>query len=92
MVIILTDFDDTRIFEQVLPDFCIIVSLVFSFSSLAICLHLVLSLSLSHDLFLPYPLFSQDQVNQYLSNQLIIQDGVGSSVEDLNQAHKRQRR
>jgi hypothetical protein len=50
------------------------------------------SLSLSHDLFLPYPLFSQDQVNQYLSNQLIIQDGVGSSVEDLNQAHKRQRR
>lgn len=35
---------------------------------------------------------SKDQVNQYLSNQLIIQDGVGSSVEDLNQAHKRQRR
>ncbi|XP_061947303.1 transcription factor BIM2-like isoform X2 [Populus nigra] len=31
-------------------------------------------------------------VNQYPSNQLIIQDGVGSSVEDLNQAHKRHRR
>ncbi|XP_061947302.1 transcription factor BIM2-like isoform X1 [Populus nigra] len=35
---------------------------------------------------------SMDQVNQYPSNQLIIQDGVGSSVEDLNQAHKRHRR
>ncbi|XP_011021100.1 PREDICTED: transcription factor BIM2-like isoform X2 [Populus euphratica] len=35
---------------------------------------------------------SKDQVNHYLSNQLIIQDGVGSSVEDLNQAHKRQKR
>lgn len=32
------------------------------------------------------------KVNQYLSNQLIIQDGAGSSVEDLNQARKRQRR
>ncbi|KAF9684028.1 hypothetical protein SADUNF_Sadunf04G0075100 [Salix dunnii] len=35
---------------------------------------------------------SPDQVNQYLSNQLIIQDGVGSGAENSEQAHKRPRR
>lgn len=32
------------------------------------------------------------KVNQYLSNQLLVQDGVGSSAENSEQAHKRPRR
>ncbi|XP_010999419.1 PREDICTED: transcription factor BIM2-like isoform X1 [Populus euphratica] len=32
------------------------------------------------------------KVNQYLSNQLIVQDGAGSSAENSEQAHKRPRR
>lgn len=35
---------------------------------------------------------SKDQVNQYLSNQVIVQDGVGSGAENSEQAHKRPRR
>ncbi|KAB5561031.1 hypothetical protein DKX38_005988 [Salix brachista] len=35
---------------------------------------------------------SPDQVNKYLSNQVIVQDGVGSGAENSEQAHKRPRR
>uniref|UniRef100_A0A6N2L2G9 BHLH domain-containing protein n=1 Tax=Salix viminalis TaxID=40686 RepID=A0A6N2L2G9_SALVM len=35
---------------------------------------------------------SKDQVNQYLSNQVIVQDGVESGAENSEQAHKRPRR